>query len=277
MLLDNTDLSYHAYFNVFEIVLHNQCVRRGSILMTERSSTNILVVDDEAEVRTLLRECFELEGYNVIEAANGGEMHTHLADSSIDLITLDLTLEGEDGLTLAREIRTQCDTPIIMVTGKGDMIDRVVGLEVGADDYITKPFHLREVLARVRSVLRRYKPAAPPAPQSAATPDHLVYSFSSWTLDITSRELVDASGVHCDLTTAEFNLLELFVKKAHRTLSRDAIMEELKGHDWSPLDRSIDTLVGRLRKKIEVDNTSPKLIKTIRGVGYMFTAEINPG
>ena len=245
--------------------------------MTELPSTNILVVDDEAEIRTLLRECFELEGYNVIEAANGNQMRTHLAETPIDLITLDLSLESEDGLALAREIRSRCDVPIIMVTGKGDMIDRVVGLEVGADDYITKPFHLREVLARVRSVLRRYKPDDPRRPPSASTSGHLVFTFASWTLDITSRELTDSSGTNCILTTAEFNLLELFVRRAHRTLSRDTIMEELKGHDWSPLDRSIDTLVGRLRKKIEVDHTCPKLIKTIRGVGYMFTAETSPG
>ena len=243
--------------------------------MSEPQSTNILVVDDDRDIRTLLRECFALEGYNVIEAANGAQMYEHLNKSSIDLITLDLGLEGEDGLTLARKIRSQRDVPIIMVTGKGDMVDRVVGLEVGADDYITKPFHLREVLARVRSVLRRYRPSDnaqnTDAPSSS---DHLKYAFDCWILDLTARELIDTAGQDCSLTTAEFNLLELFVKRAHRTLSRDVIMEQLKGHDWSPLDRSIDTLVGRLRKKIEADAGAPKLIKTIRGVGYMFSAEV---
>ncbi len=244
--------------------------------MSAPQSTNILVVDDDPDIRLLLRDCFALEGYTVIEAANGEEMRAHLKTMPINLITLDLALAGEDGLTLAREVRSQCDVPIIMVTGKGDMVDRVVGLEVGADDYITKPFHLREVLARVRSVLRRYKPtgtgeqtAAPQTPQT-----HIKYSFASWTLDLTSRQLTDEVGAERNLTTAEFNLLELFITRPHHTLSRDAIMEQLKGHDWSPLDRSIDTLVGRLRKKIENGQSSPKLIKTIRGVGYMFTAEV---
>jgi len=242
--------------------------------MSDPQTTNILVVDDDPDIRILLRECFALEGYNVIEAANGEEMRAHLEKLPINLITLDLALEGEDGLTLAREVRSQRDVPIIMVTGKGDMVDRVVGLEVGADDYITKPFHLREVLARVRSVLRRYKPSDEPGAIVDETPAHHKYTFATWTLDLTSRELLNEEGNDCKLTTAEFNLLELFVKRAHRTLSRDAIMEQLKGHDWSPLDRSIDTLVGRLRKKIETDHASPKLIKTIRGVGYIFAAEV---
>ncbi len=242
--------------------------------MSEPQATSILVVDDDPDIRLLLRECFALEGYTVIEAANGEEMRAHLKTTPINLITLDLALEGEDGLTLAREVRSQCDVPIIMVTGKGDMVDRVVGLEVGADDYITKPFHLREVLARVRSVLRRYKPAGEQPAVSQTPLNHRKYSFASWTLDLTSRQLIDEGGTERNLTTAEFNLLELFITRPHHTLSRDAIMEQLKGHDWSPLDRSIDTLVGRLRRKIETAQTSPKLIKTIRGIGYRFTAEV---
>jgi DNA-binding response OmpR family regulator len=158
-----------------------------------------------------------------------------------------------------------------MISGKGDTIDRVVGLELGADDYISKPFQLREVLARVRAVLRRY--GAGEAPGAHATSAHERYAFDDMLLDVTGRELARAGGKPLELTTAEFNLLEIFVKRPHRVLSRDNIMDLLKGHEWSPLDRSIDALVGRLRKKIEPDPDHPRLIKTVRGVGYSFTAD----
>jgi DNA-binding response OmpR family regulator len=236
-------------------------------------NVNILVVDDEAEVRTLLRKCFEREGFQVAEAKDGAEMRAAIDARPISLITLDLTLGGEDGLELAREVRAKCNIPIIMISGKGDTIDRVVGLELGADDYITKPFQLREVLARARAVLRRYAGGgeAAAAPSSSA---HERYAFEDMLLDLTGRELTrGADGKPQELTTAEFNLLEIFVKRPHRVLSRDNIMDLLKGHEWSPLDRSIDALVGRLRKKIEPDPDHPRLIKTVRGVGYAFTAD----
>jgi DNA-binding response OmpR family regulator len=238
------------------------------------ASTNvqILVVDDEAEIRTVLRKCFEREGFQVLEARNGAELRSSIDQHPIGLITLDLTLGGEDGLELAREIRARCNVPIVMISGKGDTIDRVVGLELGADDYITKPFQLREVLARVRAVLRRYAPTEPPVVQGASA--HERYGFDDMVLDVTGRELARGSpGVVQELTTAEFNLLEIFVKRPHRVLSRDNIMDLLKGHEWSPVDRSIDALVGRLRKKIEPDPDHPRLIKTVRGVGYAFTAD----
>ena len=235
------------------------------------SNAQILVVDDEAEVRALLRKCLERDGFQVEEAKDGAEMRACIERQPISLITLDLTLGGEDGLDLAREIRAKRNIPIVMITGKGDTIDRVVGLELGADDYITKPFQLREVLARVRAVLRRYSPAEAPAAQAAS--GHERYGFEDMVLDITGRELSRAGGALLDLTTAEFNLLEIFVKRPHRVLSRDNIMDLLKGHDWSPLDRSIDALVGRLRKKIEPDPDHPRLVKTVRGIGYAFTAD----
>ena len=190
-----------------------------------------------------------------------------------NLITLDLTLGGDDGLELAREVRARCNVPIIMITGKGDTIDRVVGLELGADDYITKPFQLREVVARVRAVLRRYG-AAEQAAQPAVEAEHQRYAFDQMVLDLTCRELSSGAGKMQELTTAEFNLLEIFVKRPHRVLSRDNIMDLLKGHEWSPVDRSIDALVGRLRKKVEPDPDRPRLIKTVRGVGYAFTADV---
>jgi two-component system OmpR family response regulator len=232
----------------------------------------VLVVDDEPEIRTLLRKCFEREGFHVAEAKDGAELRARIEQQAVNLITLDLTLGGEDGLELAREIRARCNVPIIMITGKGDTVDRVVGLELGADDYITKPFQLREVLARVRAVLRRYGAAEQAGPPAAA--GHERYAFENMVLDVTSRELGSGAGKLQDLTTAEFNLLEIFVKRPHRVLSRDNIMDLLKGHEWSPVDRSIDALVGRLRKKVEPDPVQPRLIKTVRGVGYAFTGDV---
>jgi DNA-binding response OmpR family regulator len=234
------------------------------------ASTRILVVDDEAEIRVLLRKCFEREGFEVGEAKDGFELRVSLEQYPPSLITLDLTLGGEDGLELAREVRAKCNVPIIMITGKGDTIDRVVGLELGADDYIAKPFQLREVVARVRAVLRRYGTPE----QTPASAGHERYGFDDMVLDLTSRELSGRAGKLQELTTAEFNLLAMFVKRPHRVLSRDNIMDLLKGHDWSPADRSIDALVGRLRKKVEPDNERPRLIKTVRGVGYAFTADV---
>ena len=232
---------------------------------------HILVVDDEPEIRTLLRKCFEREGFQVSEAKNGAELQARIEQSPVSLITLDLTLGGEDGLELAREVRGRCNVPIVMITGKGDTIDRVVGLELGADDYIAKPFQLREVLARVRAVLRRYGASESPVGPSPSA--HERYVFDGMVLDIARRDLARKGGELHELTTAEFNLLEIFVKRPHRVLSRDNIMDLLKGHDWSPADRSIDALVGRLRKKIEADPEHPRLIKTGRGIGYAFTAD----
>jgi two-component system, OmpR family, response regulator len=176
-------------------------------------------------------------------------------------------------LKLAREVRAQSNVPIIIITGKGDTIDRVVGLELGADDYIAKPFHVREVLARVRAVLRRYTHEPQPNLQAASISGER-YEFEGWVLDISRRELMAPSGQLCDLTTAEFELLTILVKRPGRVLSRNNIMDLLKGQDWSPLDRSIDGLVARLRRKIEPGNERPRLIKTVRNVGYAFGIDV---
>lgn len=231
------------------------------------SGEHILVVDDDPKVRTLLRRCFEGEGFAVSDAKDGAELRACLETQPVTLITLDLSLGKENGLDLAREIRKQHDVPIIMLTGKGDAIDRVVGLEIGADDYLAKPFELRELVARVRAVLRRTTPTAEPAPLGHG------YAFEGWVFDIDRRRLTRENGEDQELTTSEFNLLEVFVKRSQRVLSRDDLMDMLKGHDWSPLDRSIDNLIARLRKKIEQDPDRPRLIKTVRGVGYTFAAE----
>lgn len=235
-------------------------------------TTKILVVDDEPEIRRLLRTCFEREGYAVAEAADAAGTRAALEQDMVSLVTLDLALGEEDGLSLAREIRAKHDVPIVMVSGKGDTVDRIVGLEIGADDYITKPFNLREVLARVRSVLRRHDGSSRTG--SASAPAHEMYEFAGWTLDVTSRELKDEKGVLRDLTTAEFNLLEMFARRPHRALTRDEIMDILKGHDYSPLDRSIDALVSRLRRKIKSNSSTSPQIKSIRGIGYMFASDV---
>ena len=227
-------------------------------------SHHILVVDDDAQIRRMLRRCLEDEGYRVSESADGENIETTLR-AGLDLVTLDLNLGRADGLAVARRIRQVSDVPIIMITGKGDMIDRIVGLEIGADDYIAKPFHLREVLARIRSVLRRSGNTAspPPAPE--------VIRFDGFVLDPARRSLAGPEGQPIELTTGEFDLLLLFCRHAHAVLGRDRIMDLLKGHDWAPNDRSIDNQVARLRKLIEADTRRPDLIKTIRGAGYSFT------
>ena len=243
--------------------------------MTTTTPATILVVDDDAEVRALLRRCFELEGYQVTEAKDGNELRSRMQEHRTTLITLDLTLGGEDGLALAREIRSADNIPIVMITGKSDPIDRIVGLELGADDYITKPFHLREVLARVRAVLRRYEPTlqVKPDPQSAE-PDQRGFAFDRFELRSAKREVTELGGKVVDLTTAEFNMLQMFVERPSCVLSRDNIMDLLKGHEWSPLDRSIDSLIARLRKKIEADGDNPRLIKTVRGIGYVLAVDV---
>jgi DNA-binding response OmpR family regulator len=232
------------------------------------SAGHILVVDDDPKVRTLLRRCLEGEGFAVSEAQDGAGLLACLESHSVSLITLDLNLGKENGLDLARDIRKDRNIPIIMLTGKGDAIDRVVGLEVGADDYLAKPFELRELVARIRAVLRRA------ATGETASPTGRRYAFEGWVLDISRRTLKRDGGKNLELTTSEFNLLEAFVKRPHRVLSRDDIMDLLKGHDWSPLDRSIDNLVARLRKKVEENPDHPCLIKTIRGAGYVFAVDV---
>jgi two-component system OmpR family response regulator len=235
----------------------------------------ILIVDDEPEVRALLRTGLEGEGFAVVEAGNSAEAEGHLAARPISLLTLDLKLGGEDGLKLARDLRAKRNTPIVMITGKGDPIDRVVGLELGADDYIAKPFLMREVVARVRAVLRRYQAAeAGPVPEATGSEGGSRYTFDGWTLDTLRREVRAPDGAPCDLTTAEFNLLQILVQRPGRVLSRDELMDLLKGHDWTPMDRSIDGLVARLRKKIEPESERPQLVKTVRGVGYVFAGNV---
>ena len=230
----------------------------------------VLVVDDDPKIRALLRRCLEGDGFSVDEAETADGVSRAFADCPPDLVTLDLNLGTEDGLDIARDIRRHPYVPIIMVTGKDDVIDRVVGLELGADDYLTKPFHVREVLARVRAVLRRTDGRAKDQPVDAPAGGAVLY-LDGLKVDLNRLVMTDRNGEDCDLTTAEFKLLSAFVHNAKRPLSRDRLMDLIDGADWAPLDRTIDNQVARLRKKIERDPARPMLIKTVRGIGYMLT------
>ncbi|WP_299879119.1 response regulator [uncultured Sulfitobacter sp.] len=242
---------------------------------------SILVVDDDPKIRSLLRNVLEDDGFAVLEAETVVGVLDALAASPISLITLDVHLGSENGIDLARQIRSTSAVPIVMVSGKDDVIDRVVGLEVGADDYITKPFHVREVLARIRSVLRRADGASldpkqrdRTRPADATDGESAHFCFDGMTAIPDQMELIDRAGVSCALTSGDFKLLDVFLKRPKRVLSRDQLMNMTGGMEWSPLDRTIDNQVARLRKKIERDPADPKLIKTVRGVGYTFACEV---
>ena len=231
---------------------------------------HILVVDDHADIRDLLNRFLEQHGYRVSCARDGREMKKLLEHSTIQLIVLDLMLPGEDGLTLCRELRVHSAIPIVMLTAMGEDMDRIVGLEMGADDYLAKPFNPRELLARIKAVLRRSQPQdEPPAEIGVAH-----YYFAQWQLDMLRRELVDSSGIGISLSTAEFDLLKVFLERPQRVLSRDQLLDLARGREAQAFDRAIDTQVSRLRRKLEQDAKNPELIKTVWGGGYLFAAEV---
>lgn len=233
----------------------------------------ILVVDDDPKIRALLRRCFEGEGSTVHEAGGKTAALEVLTAEPVDLVTLDLNLGADDGLDVAQAIRNTSTVPIIMVTAKDDVIDRVVGLEIGADDYITKPFHLREVLARVKSVLRRTQEAVQPP---KTTPTSECWEFDEMKVVPDEMALFDRDGALVEMTSGEFKLLKVFLDRPKRVLSREQLMDMTGGHGYAPLDRTIDNQVARLRKKIERSAASPRLISTIRGIGYSFTCDVQP-
>lgn len=245
------------------------------------SDQTVLVVDDDLKVRNLLRNVLEGDGFSVLEAETSAEVMDYIENSKLCLITLDIHLGSENGIEVARQIRHISQVPIIMVTGKDDVIDRVVGLEVGADDYITKPFHVREVIARIRSVLRRSEISerAHEAAQVAVNvpvsdSQSVQYLFDGLTAIPDQLELLDRNGESCGLTSGDFRLLSVFLVRPKRVLSRDQLMDMTGGSEWHPLDRAIDNQIARLRKKIERDPSEPKLIKTVRGVGYTFAHDV---
>ena len=231
---------------------------------------HILVVDDQREICDLVQDYLSDEGYRVSIANDGAAMRRVMAQSAVDLVILDLMLPGEDGLTLARALRDVSDVGIIILTGRGDTVDRIIGLEMGADDYLPKPFHPRELLARVRSVLRRVSSRTAENASAARSRAR----FAGWNLDLASRELRSPSGKEVRLTTGEFDLLAVFVNNANQVLSRDRLLDLARNREAGPFDRTIDVQVGRLRRKLESDPQKPTLIKTVRGSGYIFTPSI---
>jgi DNA-binding response OmpR family regulator len=236
----------------------------------QNRSEHILVVDDDERIRQMLVRYFEDEGYRVSAVADGQAVRQFLQRTSVDIILLDLVLPGgEDGLGLAREIRSRSDVPIIMLTGRDDVVDRVVGLEVGADDYIAKPFHLREVLARLRAVLRRRQPTMP----SDRDDNDGIFHFDGWRLDLGRRQLMTSEGLEIILTTGEFDILAVLARHPGRVFSREMLMDLTRKRMLDAFDRTIDAQIARLRKKVESDPKKPSLIKSVRGVGYVFSGK----
>jgi two-component system, OmpR family, response regulator len=228
-------------------------------------SPHILVVDDDREIRTLLMEYLQKNGLRVTAVGDGKAMQRVLSEMHIDLIVLDLMLPGDDGLKLCRELRMRAQTPVLMLTALGEEIERVVGLEVGADDYVAKPFSPRELLGRIKAILRRtaYMPRDPDLATATG------YRFGDWTFDVTSRSLTHADGTRVALSGAEFRLLSVFVAHPTRVLSRPQLMELLRGRDLDPFDRSVDVRISRLRQTLRDDARAPRIIKTVYGEGYV--------
>ncbi len=235
----------------------------------DRENQRILVVDDDAQICRLLTRILTAEGYATETVASGQAMRRTLLTRTFDLIILDLRLPGgEDGLTLARRLRTESDVPLIMLTGRSEQVDKVVGLEIGADDYVTKPFDRRELVARIRSILRRSQSRS--ATVNGSDCFKSIIKFAGWTLDLGRRQLTAPGGDKIELTAFEFQLLSVLAQKPGRLLSRDQILDLVASRHWNPSDRSIDVHVGKLRRKLRDDASTPRLIKTVRGIGYMF-------
>lgn len=231
----------------------------------------ILVVDDDADVRLVLRDHLEPEGFHVIEAGNGAEMRAVIDRQDVDLVILDLKLPDDDGLNLAKVLRAKTDAGIVMLTGKGTSVDMIIGLEVGADDYISKPFKSRELLARIRSVLRRTKEARNAKPAVGGG----VVRFQGWRFESAFQRLTNPQGKDTMLTAGESRLLQTLIDNAGHTVDRDTLHREALGYDMQTSSRNIDVLVGRLRRKLDFEGAKGSLIKSVRGVGYEFTGVID--
>ncbi|WP_028025665.1 winged helix-turn-helix domain-containing protein [Enterovibrio calviensis] len=232
-------------------------------------ASHIVIVDDEQDVRAVLTDALRQIGYTVTAVSNSEEMQ---ATTAVDLAVIDLRLHNEDGLQVARQLRARSDIPIMMLTGKGDETDRIIGLEVAADDYMMKPFNLREFTARVNALLRRSQNTA--LQRLPLESDETVYQFDDWTLFLSRRQLQHADGHEPDLTYGEFSLLEAFISSPQRVLTREHLMARTHGYDSDSMDRTIDVLVVRLRRKIEANPRIPRLIKTERGIGYCFDSPV---
>ncbi len=234
------------------------------------STDQILVVDDDAEIRNLLCDYLRKNGYRATAVADGKAMWAALGRGRYDLIVLDLMLPGDDGLTLCRKLRAETDTPVIMLTARGEETDRIVGLEMGADDYLAKPFSPRELLARIKSVLRRYRSL----PQNLRADEARRVRFAGWTLDTVARHLISAAGVVTSLGGTEYQLLRILLSHPNQVLTRDQLMLLAKGRESDPLDRTIDLQVSRLRHRLGDDLAEPRIIKTVRGQGYVLAVPV---
>lgn len=234
-----------------------------------QSKQNILIVEDDRDIAILIADYLEANDYTVAIAGDGAAMDRAIAQKRPDLVVLDIMLPRESGLSIAQRLRASSPLPIIMLTAAAEEADRVVGLEIGADDYLAKPFSPRELLARIRAVLRRMDAASP-----SAQPNETAYEFDGWTLSPHLRELTDPEGVTVTLTGAEFTLLQVFCAHPRRVLTRDQLLDFTHGNHSSAFDRSIDTLISRIRRKIENDPRDPAYVKTVRLGGYIFTPEV---
>ncbi|HVL74911.1 MAG TPA: response regulator [Noviherbaspirillum sp.] len=231
---------------------------------------HILIVDDDREISSLLADYLQRNGCQARTAGDGKAMQRQMEQGRVDLIVLDLNLPGEDGLTLCRNLRAHSSIPVIMLTARGEPVDRILGLEMGADDYLPKPFEPRELLARIRSVLRRTQ-ALPP---NLREDQPRLARFAGWTMDFTARHLVNPEGVVVALSGAEYRLLKIFIDHANRVLNRDQILNLTHGRDADPFDRSIDLQISRLRQKLGDDARSPQIIKTVRNEGYVLATPV---
>jgi len=240
-------------------------------MLTMDRTDHILIVDDDAEIRTLLSRYLEKNGLRATAVGDGRAMWQALDAGAFDLIVLDIMLPGDDGLTLCRMLRARSDIPIIMLTARGDETDRVVGLEMGADDYLPKPFSARELLARIKVILRRSRSL----PHNLRPEGEPRIRFGDWVLDTTHRHLLSATGVVTPLSGAEYRLLRIFVSHPNRVLNRDQLVELTQGKEADPLDRSIDVQVSRLRHRLGDDPRDPRLIKTVRGEGYVLAVPVH--
>ncbi|MDP4573979.1 response regulator [Qipengyuania sp. G39] len=236
--------------------------------MTDTAPTTILLVDDEPGLREPLAEYLSGQGFSVLEAESAAAARTALGETTPDLVLLDIMMPGEDGLSLCRHLVETRDLPVILLTARGEATDRIVGLEIGADDYVTKPFEPRELVARIRSVLRRTERA--PVLQD----EELVYRFDGWTLDPLKRKLVDPDGATVPISTAEFRMLRAFCDHPRQVLDRDRLLDMVQGREAQLFDRAVDNQVSRLRRKIEADSRNPQLIQTVRGGGYRLSADV---
>jgi two-component system OmpR family response regulator len=231
---------------------------------------HILVVDDDPEIRSLLKDYLEKNGFRVTAVGDGKAMWRTLEQYRVSLVILDIMMPGDDGLILCRNLRARSRIPIIMLTARGEATDRIVGLEIGADDYLPKPFNPRELLARIRVAFRRTKGTGNDGTTEGATR----IRFASWTLDVVARHLIAPDGVVIPLSSGEYRLLRILLDHPNRVLNRDQILDFSKGEAWEPFDRSIDVQISRLRRRLRDDGKQPNLIKTVRGEGYILAASV---